>query len=282
MEQDLRVNDFYLTEEQKCDWHKRNILYNTLWFAQNKSYMPDIEYSDLAISNYKEIPCYKDWGCIYHSGGGKVLITPKGKIITADLMTGWWNPFKYFLKLPIDGRQESMEKLLEEVPKEKDEKDRIIKWIQEKNNAAKEECNALLDFLNVVYTSGNIIPDPINWISGRGIDSWEYKLHKIFQYQDDSTSDDANVKAWNDYINDIFKKNSLEENRKFFIEENRLQMYFKDDKFKDDHIVSFWGKKIPSGIAAATTEQWGNYFKITKELISERNKCLQAIYNKQT
>lgn len=269
MEEDLRVSDFYLTEEEKCDWHNNNILYNTLWFAQKK-FRPDIEYSKGAISSYKEIPFYNNWGCT--NGRRKVLISPNSHSITADLMTGWWNPFKYFLKLTIKGRENAIEELLTTVPK-KNDIGVTIEWVKKKNNAEIEDCIAMLDFLNVVYTSGNIIPAPINW-RGQGIDSWEYKLHKIFQYQDDSASADTNAKAWDDYINDNFQGS-----RQSFIEENKLQMYFNGDDYDDRNIVSFWGEDKPSFWPGATTKQWGSYFKKAKELIYERNTCLQALHN---
>lgn len=272
MEKDLRVSDyFYLNNQEKCGWHNNNILHNTLWFAKEKSYKPDIEYSDCAIKSYRYIPFYNNWGYTNRSGRGKVLKTPEGKDITADLMTGWWNPFKYFLQITKNkGRKKSIEELLETVPK-KNDIGVTIEWVQKKNNAEIKDCIALLDFLNVVYTPGNIIPAPINW-KGRGIDSWEMKLTEIFKNQNDCSN--ANTNKWNKHINDIFPGSSREEKLESFIKANKLEMYFKDGNIDSCHIVSFWGEDKPSLFTKATTEQWGNYFRITKELISERNTLI--------
>lgn len=145
-------------------------------------------------------------------------------------------------------------------------------YVQKKNNAEIKDCIALLDFLNVVYTPGNIIPAPINWRPGRGLDSWEMKLTAIFQNKEGYCA-----KVWNNYINDIFKDNSREEKLKSFIKANKLEMYFKDGNIGSCHIVSFWGEDKPYPLAKATTEQWGNYFRITKELISERNTLIAEL-----
>lgn len=56
--QDLRRTDFYLTLEEQNNWDDNNILYNNIWFFINKQKMPDIEYSDAAISIFKSQDFY--------------------------------------------------------------------------------------------------------------------------------------------------------------------------------------------------------------------------------
>ena len=248
---DLRRNDFYLTDTEKQEWDNHNILYNTIWFYLNKGLkrkFPDVEYSDAAISAYKKLDCYKKSEILYHTNVGKVLISRNKQVLSADLMTGWWNPVSYYLGW--SNRKLITEELLNSIP---NDDNIVISWIVEKKGKDESSAKALLDFLKVIYTEGNIIPAPINW-KGRGIDSWSYKLEEIKEGKS------FNAKAWNKYICKEY------EDFNDFIKQNKLEMYVKNDK-----IVSFWDKNNePSKWTKATDDQWEAYFTNVKRAIEDR------------
>lgn len=258
---DLRRNNYYLTELEKKEWDERNILYNTLWFYLNKGIInsiPDVEYSDAAIESYKKIKCFSSWNTISHSPAGKVLVSNKGEILNADLMTGWWNPTKYYLGW--DKRSDITEELLKEIPKEKCESE-VIKWIKEKTSNSAESAIAFLNFLKVVYTEGNIIPAPINW-KGRGIDSWADKLEKIIEPEPKLEM----AKKWNQYIKSYFGE------RKIFIKKNLLEMYI-----QNENVISPWGENEPDSWTKATDAQWKNFFENVRKSIVNRNESINKI-----
>ena len=250
---DLRRNDFYLTDIEKEEWDNRNILYNTIWFYLNKgriSKFPDIEYCDAAISAYKKLECYKECKIIYHTNSGKVLISRNGKVLSADLMTGWWNPVSYYLGW--SNRKFITENLLNSIPSENNDSV-VVSWLVKKIEKDCASAKALLEFLKFIYTEGNIIPAPVNW-KGRGIDAWPYKLKEIKE----GKLDDA--VAWKEYIRNTY------EDFNDFIEQNKLQMYIKNEK-----IVSFWNENNePRKWTEATDDQWKDYFTNAKSAIEDR------------
>ncbi len=252
---DIRLNDHYLTEDEKEAWEKRNSLFNTVWFYVYKRYMPDVEYSDTAIKFYRRLPYFSKWSYMYKSNGGKVLVSPKMEVFSADLMTGWWNPFKMFIKM--DGRNSLNKDFLGTIP---EAKDGIIEWLMDKSNATESECNSFLQFLDVVYTPGNLIPAPVNW-KGQGPDTWDYKLKKI---RENETTD---AKKWNKYIEDYYNRNMQD-----FIKQNCLEMYFRDDLEKIE-LKPLWDENIVW--CNATVAQWAEYFKKAKNSIEKRNECFE-------
>ena len=268
---DLRRNDFYLTDEEKKEWDNRNILYNTIWFFLNKKYFPDIEYCDAAIKAYKKLDCYKDCTILYHTNVGKVLVSNNGEVLSADLMTGWWNPVSYYLGWT--NRKSITKELLDSIPVAKDD-EKVISWITENKSKDNSSAKALLDFLGVIYTEGNIIPSPVNW-KGRGIDAWPYKVEKIidaFKTEKKEEKKLYDAIAWGKYICDNYE--GIDQIQKFndFIKQNKLEMYIKDNE-----IISFWDKNNkPNKWTDATDEQWKDFFNNAKKAIEDRYKSINC------
>lgn len=249
---DLRRTDFYLTTDEQCKWDNRNILYNNIWFYINKKGMPDIEYSDAAISIFQSQKKFQNWKVLYHPYGGKIISPPNSEPFNADIMTGWWNPTKYFLKL--ENRNKISEDLLNDIPPQKE---RLLEWVQSKNSSINErQFNSFVNFLENIYTAGNLIPAPFNWKSGSSLDGWDYKLYKIINNKENKQG-----ALWYEYIKKHYK--SLKE----FVTQNNIQMYFDKNK----QVISFWKDDKPTSWSEATTEQWATYFKTASECIIARN-----------
>ena len=112
---------------------------------------------------------------MYHACSGKVILPPKEDTFNADIMTGWWNPCKYFIGLK--SRTDITPEFLKEIPQKRD---CLFDWVKEKNPDIKEKhFNSFISFLEIVYTAGNLIPAPLNWKAGRSLDGWDYKLDNI-------------------------------------------------------------------------------------------------------
>ncbi|EFZ33636.1 hypothetical protein NQ504_09805 [Ligilactobacillus ruminis] len=254
--QDLRRTDFYLTLEEQNNWDDNNILYNNIWFFINKQKMPDIEYSDAAISIFKSQDFYHSWNVMYHACGGKVILPPKEDTFNADIMTGWWNPCKYFIGLK--SRTDITPEFLKEIPQKRD---CLFDWVKDKNPDIKEKhFNSFISFLEIVYTAGNLIPAPLNWKAGRSLDGWDYKLDNILNQKD------SQGEQWYQYI--VNNYNS-EKPFECFIEKNNLQMYYNSNK-----VISFWGENKPNSWSEATPEQWTTYFENATNCIIARNNIL--------
>ncbi len=251
---DIRLCDWYLTEAEQNEWKKRNSLYNSVWFYVNKGYMPDIEYSDTAVKSYRKYPFFSDWQYMYKYDGGKVLVSPFGTSISADLMTGWWNPFKAFTKM--SGRNELNERFLETIPSD----DTVLDWLVERSKSTESESRSLLNFLDVVYTVGNMIPAPINWI-GQGPDTWDYKLNGIMENKT------INAKEWNGYIEKYYYGNNKDEKMKDFISKNYLEMYFDGLSPR-----SLFGEKI--SWTKAKCSDWKVFFDEVTNCIVQRNSFI--------
>ena len=262
---DIRYCDIYLNIKEKSEWKKRNVLYNTICFYLRKQWMPDIEYSDSAILSYKKYSFFKDWEYTYHYNGGKQLLNKVTESeMTADLMTGWWGPFKYFFDLK--SRKNITEDFLKEIPSDNES---IIEWMQKKTGAEENECSLLLKFLSCVYTAGNIIPSPINW-KGEGLDSWPDKLSKIM-------SDDMKCsELWNFYIQKVYSGNNKKEKFCSFVESNYLGMYFINDSLGEHLLEQVW--KENKKLSERTKKEWGDYFKMITEKINERSKIINVCF----
>lgn len=270
---DLRLDDVY--EVNREEWNKRNILYNTIWFAVKKKSGPDMEFCETAVENYKNNKFYSKWGEDEHYGG-KVLIPDKTKTpITADLMTGWWNPLKFFMRLSQDKEREVLlEGLLVKMDKDPSARDPegAEKWLEENAERSNKACKSCISFLEVVYTPGNIIPAACNPGTGRyGLDGWDTKLKTIrdvYLTGETTVTTIRSTKAWGHYIHSIFG-GSWEE----FVEINDLQNFFSDKEYRI--VKSFWGEK---GITKPTLEieddDWENYFKNAHDRIEERNRII--------
>lgn len=297
---DIRRYDFYLSKKEQDEWDKRNILYNTLWFYLNKSNKyPEVEYSNTVTDIYKFLSPFKAWEIVYH-GYGKVFDPPKYKHagkkgrFCADIMTGWWNPFKYFLGLSDSISRESIEDMInnDKFPSEKESIEetlsleeieelspeiinkvngtKLVEWIQKQNSdISVKYIHKFLRFLRVVYTIGNIIPAPDNpspgGRGGKGLDTWQYKL--------EYTIKGGNSVKWKNYIDYSF------DGWNDFIESNYLKVYF--DKYDKNFQKPkrFWkNEKLNSG-TTATLDDWAEYFTNATDCINQRNDAIQGAIN---
>jgi len=264
---DLRINDKYLSEKEEVDWEEQNILYNTLWFSI-RSGGPDIEFCDSAIDSYKQIQHYYDWKEIYHSGG-KTLITQYENEISADIMTGWWNPFKKIMGLDKSKKRKILiDELLIEMDKMKSKSDesRVIGWMVSRSKCNKNTVESFLNFLRVVYTPGNLIPSAVSYKSGSGLDGWDVKLENI---RNAFINHEGYLKPWREYI-----EKNFDNDWKVFIKKNKLEMYYQEDDFEFENPVALFGDEGVV-IKEATDSNWGNYFKNAHDKISKRNAELK-------
>lgn len=261
---DLRCTEQYLSKKQIETWKDRNILYNTLWFSQNIK-GPDIEYSDAAIREYKKLKCYAKWKIVIKTHGQKVLEAPTYGVISADLMTGWWNPLRYFLKLDRSSNRKNLIKsLYDKYGKELENtsNEETVKWMTKTFSRNECACKKCLEFLKVVYTSGNMIPIASNYRSGSSLDGWDIKMYSLIE----KTYKTNQSKQWNEYIQKTF--NSVEK----FIEQNKLQHYLNGDE-----VDLFWDKTLKGGFKEAHDEEWIKYFEKAERKISYRNELLNII-----
>lgn len=265
---DLRKIGNYLTEEEKKMWDKQNTLYNTLWFDSQID-GPDIEFCDFAVKLYKKNIFFSEWKVIKH-GTGKSLETPSGIPISADLMTGWWNPFKRFLG-KSGSRNEIVKQCLCELKKEnivkKSDKE-VAEWIAAKYGRCLIACESCIDFLKVVYSLGNIMPAATNIRPGSSLDGWDTKLSDIRIAHKEQSISKKSIKPWIDYITKEFI--TWEK----FIEVNKLQMFYAKDDKKYETVMSLWGKNVR--IRYATDEDWTNYFNNAYARILTRTAMLEC------
>lgn len=277
---DIRRYDFYLSEKEQEEWskHESDPLYNTLWFEAYAG-GPDIEYSKTVVEIYSILPFYKkklivsdndesEWEKVYHSGGE--IIRPKNdKNFTADLMTGWWNPFALIFEIS------DRKKFRKEIRAAKNFSEWYEKF-KEKNAKIFENIDFMKElnkFLKVVYTVGNTIPAPEN-IGGSGLDAWTHKLsYRIIANKSS---------AWENYISDFFG------GLKNFIESNYLQTYFNNSTYKN--VKSFWEKSKKNDVqnegrlnknltynkaTGAVLDDWAIYFENATERINDRNDAIE-------
>ena len=261
---DLRVNEEYLSKEEISEWNERNIIYNTLWFYVYKSKLkPDIEYSNQAIEIYRSNTFYNTWDCYQRSKkDGCILVKPDKMKFNADLMTGWWNPFKKFVNW--NSRKQIVENIKNGNVPSKNDKD-ILNWLMIRSKANEKECESLIEFMRMIYTAGNIIPAPLNW-RGNGPDTWDYKLFEIIK----NTTLTAN--KWNEYICK-YEGENREAKLKKFISVNHLEMYFSNlDQLQ---LKQLWGKENAVW-TKATKSEWAEYFNNAKNCIEERTNKITS------
>lgn len=272
---DLRCTEQYLTEKQIERWKERNILYNTVWFAHSIARKeikgPDLEYSMAAIKEYIKLKCYAEWNDTTKNGRSVLKPPSFDNPICADVMTGWWNPLKYFLKLynleemeNVRVREKYIENLLVILRKEKLEgnegNEKVAKKMAERFNRNKSACEKCLKFLEVVYTGGNVIPIITNYCSGSSLDGWDTKMLGLISPKTNQE------KKWHRYADEVF--GSVDQ----FIIKNKLEHYLNDKK-----VDLFWDRK--SKFKEATDEEWEKYFEKAESKICYRNKFLNINKN---
>lgn len=171
---DLRddiVKDEKGVEFFKKDWKSWNILYCTLWFAENFSI--DVEFCHDALASYKKYLRYKNK--IEFSGK---TMSHHEVTLTADIMNGWWGPLKILFFENNEIREKGICNLrgkIESSGNRTTSNENLTDWIYENYQIDKAVCQQFFSFLRVVYTVGNMTPAAINTHADK-LDSWEYKL----------------------------------------------------------------------------------------------------------
>jgi hypothetical protein len=132
-------------------------------------------------------------------------------------MNGWWKCFKVLFNLNSPRKSEETKSFIENIKKEIfkiKEKDDLKEYIFKNFSLKEETVQCFLDFLEVVYTCGNIAPVPKgankhadDW------DSWEYKLNSPFlNYKRDDYKEYFHFEQYPEgifEINDEDKENSI-------------------------------------------------------------------------
>jgi hypothetical protein len=183
-------------------WHSWNILYKTLTYETSSSgHVEGYGYIRKSLEDFYD----------------EHLIEYVGNGYTFDIMNGWWNCFKVLFNLNSSRKNEETKSFIENIKKEIvdiEEKDDLKKYISQNYFLEEETVQCFLDFLEVVYTCGNIAPVPKgankhadNW------DSWEYKLNSPFlKYKRDDYKEYFHFEQYqeeNFKINDEDKENSI-------------------------------------------------------------------------
>ena len=273
-------------------WDEQNILYNSLWFYVNKGV--DVEYHPGIPTEYKKLTFFESNNWIrINKNKGEALCPLNFKTFSADIMTGWWVPFKCLISTSNTITRKEIEDILHEIPNRKEpisgtlsleeideltdqlkkaaQTTELCKWFQKQNQDIKvEHIFAFLKFLKTVYSIGNIIPAPENLSTGRyGLDSWQHKLcWRINQGVGSS-------EKWNHYIASCFSSNW-----KSFIELNFLSPYFEDEEYK--MAKTFWPKDRNlrlNSACGATLEDWEHYLSNATECINERSAAIKMVIN---
>lgn len=144
------------------NWDSWNILYKTLAYETSSS--RDVEnyffVRNIVVELYTDVVTHV--GCNY----------------TFDIMNGWWFCFKTIFGIETSRHSaetkafiEKLKKEIESINKEKD----LIIFIHVNYGGQDDLIKSFLEFLEVVYTIGNISPINVNPHADL-FDSWEYKL----------------------------------------------------------------------------------------------------------
>ena len=168
------------------NWNDWNILYKTL--AYELSWSCDVErYCYVKKQVLEYFPDYKKYIC-----GTTEL--------TLDIMNGWWFCFKELFGLKSRKSRETLEYLesLNKQIKHITQKEELIRFINTEYKIEEKYTKALLEFLEVVYTIGNITQVSENRHADC-FDSWEYKLFKSDWMKYKKESDYMEYFVFNDY-----------------------------------------------------------------------------------
>ncbi len=147
------------------NWKHWNVLYKTL--AYEISSYKDVERDEYVREQI--FKCFKNY---------KQYV---GEEASLDIMNGWWFCFKKLFNIKT-GRQNSLTKkfisdMMEEINNVND-KEKLVEIIFKKYGIDKSVLKVFLEYLEVVYTIGNITPVPKGGnVRADDFDSWEYKLY---------------------------------------------------------------------------------------------------------
>ncbi len=275
-----------LTETELVAWDKYNSIYRTLWFA-NEVGGPDIEFCRFSVDIFKEYPFYSDWKAIKRKKDEYVLGKPNNFNLTADIMNGWWYPFKKFIGVKKGSKKAIIRDLAEQF---KDIKaNELVEWLQKKYNRDKVTCEALIEFLDNVYTIGNISPAGCNPGTG-GYDFWDGKLkllkeewfdkpidkEKIFNKAKENPKNRKTILKWAPFLWEYFtdhNQNNVEHDWGNFICKNYYQDYVVvEEKYKIKPLLKF--------ISTAEDEELCEKLKVITGRIKGRGKKIIVKDNK--
>lgn len=168
---DIRLS--YLTQKDIETYNNLNTFAQTLWFEKFIC-GPDIEYSRFSVEFFKRYPCYSTWSYVPRQNGGYIL-EKSALTINSDLMNGWWNIFKRLAnhKLVNSNRENNVISLYNTF-KDITNAD-LLNCLSTKFGHNQNVWSAFLNYLNVVYTIGNLTPTGAN-PGGNGLDLWHCKL----------------------------------------------------------------------------------------------------------
>lgn len=189
------------------DWDKWNILYKTLAYELSGS-------KDVESYGYvrKKVFDYFDKYEEYVGSGASV-----------DIMNGWWFCFKVLFCINEGRRNEKTRKdictFMKKIQYIKDNQKLVDKIHEEYPNLDKVVIKLFIEYLEVVYTIGNITPVPKGGnIHADIFDSWEYKLF---------FSDSIGYTGDTDYMNYFFFEEYKDEDKwwvKFKDENDKIQI----------------------------------------------------------
>lgn len=177
--------------------------------------------------------------------------------------------FKLFLRLEENLssakiRKEYIKSLLQMMSDDKIElKDsKVAEWMSKNFKRDINACKKCLDFLDIVYTVGNIIPVATSYSPINTLDGWDTKLLKVL----DKDNKKQHISKWRKYVEEEFAL------WKDFIENNYLQCYFNDSEYR--HVDLFWYRTETFQYTKATDSEWGAYFEKVIIKIDERYKAM--------
>lgn len=244
---------YFKEKSELIAWDKYNSLYKTLRFA-NEVGGPDIEFCRFSVDVFKEYAFYSDWDVIKRKKDSYVLGKSNDFNITADIMNGWWYPFKKFIRYKKGTKKAIIRDLTEQFKYIK--ANELVEFLHKKYNRDKKTCEALIDFLDNVYTIGNITP--AGWNPGTGgYDLWDGKLkllkekwfdnltdkENVFKMAKDNPKNRSTILKWAPFLWKYFtehNQNNAELDWKNFICKNYYQDYVEvEEKYKIRPLLEF-------------------------------------------
>lgn len=209
---DIRLS--YFTEKDHDIWNNLNRFARTLWF-EKAICGPDIEYSRFAVDTFRLYPQYISWTYSPRKNGG-YLLTDNTIIINADLMNGWWNLFKRIANIsPENSRSQIVPQLFESF--ENITETTLSSQLVKSYGHSSDVWDTFLNYLDVVYTIGNITPAGAN-PGGSGLDLWFANLATIknwFNNPQISTSKKSIISKWLPLLESYYSPNNDQSWSKF-------------------------------------------------------------------
>ena len=279
----------------------KNSLYRMLWFHKNfHEKEPQVEAHPVALAVYTELyrrkkkhPIYK-----YNFENDKFTFVSNNALeISADVMNGWRGPMVHFFGFPTlsykkkdDPGYHNITKILEIMEENnvhEKNNDATVDWLISGNAKAafkKEKifydgqssitpgsCDALMEFLDVVYTIGNFSPIPTGGCPGKtSLDNWAYKLYATFF---DEKLRQSTKEKWIKFLQYLYGEGTAKEDAII-----RLLADFHFNRYlRDDAPGAYWklGKHTKDDFSPPINgKEWEKYFTETTKLIIKRTSAL--------